>query len=165
MLNFYFSQFLTSLDKVQSSRYRRYKIIWHFIVPIFNFVEIAVRSKEKGDDTCKEIKKAVSNANVESMVLDLSSMKSVRSFVDEFKSKKLPLHVLLNNAGSHVVIMLKLFIVYSKGVLGTPHSKTEDGIEMQLGVNHIGNTKLSINLTKSNRSFFVDIAVVGYFKK
>ena len=31
-----------------------------------------------------------------------------------------------------------------QGVMNTPHSKTEDGIEMQLGVNHIGSATVEM---------------------
>src|SRR5690348_3272847 len=34
--------------------------------------------------------------HIETMLLDLSSFKSVRNFVDEFHKKKLPLHILVN---------------------------------------------------------------------
>ena len=37
--------------------------------------------------------------NVESMQLDLSSFRSTKEFVDTFKAKNLPLHLLINNAG------------------------------------------------------------------
>jgi hypothetical protein len=52
------------------------------------------------------------------MDLNLGSLKSVRSFVTEYKKKDLPLHILINNAG----------------VMNTPQGKTEDGFETQLGV-------------------------------
>ena len=37
--------------------------------------------------------------NVDSMQLDLSSFRSTKEFVNTFKAKNLPLHLLINNAG------------------------------------------------------------------
>ena len=37
--------------------------------------------------------------NVEFMSLDLSSLQSVKKFIEDFKQKGLPLHLLINNAG------------------------------------------------------------------
>lgn len=37
--------------------------------------------------------------NVESMQLNLSSFRSTKEFLDAFKAKNLPLHLLINNAG------------------------------------------------------------------
>lgn len=59
---------------------------------------------------------------------DLGSLKSVREFVKLFKSEQEKLHVLVNNAG----------------VMRTPKdSKTREGFEMQLGVNHLGHFLLT----------------------
>ena len=37
--------------------------------------------------------------NVEFMSLDLSSLQSVKKFIEDYKQKGLPLHLLINNAG------------------------------------------------------------------
>ena len=37
--------------------------------------------------------------NVEFMSLDLASLQSVRKFIEDYKQKELPLHLLINNAG------------------------------------------------------------------
>ena len=65
--------------------------------------------------------------SVEFMELDLGSLNSVRKFVMSFKKKGLPLHILVNNAG----IMLP------------PYGTTEDGFELQLGINHLGHFALT----------------------
>jgi len=62
-------------------------------------VVLTSRSKEKGEAAIALIKKSVPNANLETMVLDCSSFKSVRAFSDAYKSKYDKLDVLLNNAG------------------------------------------------------------------
>lgn len=56
------------------------------------------------------------------MELDLGSLGSVQKFVNEFKKKELPLHILVNNAG----------------IMFPPYGTTEDGFERQFGVNHLG---------------------------
>ena len=58
-------------------------------------------------------------------MLDLSSLSSVRAFVDRWGRK--PLHILVNNAG----------------VMACPVSYTQDGFEMQIGTNHFGHYLLS----------------------
>mmetsp|Transcript_5141 Transcript_5141/g.7444 ORF Transcript_5141/g.7444 Transcript_5141/m.7444 type:complete len:335 (+) Transcript_5141:14-1018(+) len=63
-------------------------------------VVLTSRSKEKGEAAIAEIKKSVPNASVETMELDCSSFKSVRTFVEQYKAKyNNKLDVLLNNAG------------------------------------------------------------------
>ena len=59
---------------------------------------------------------------VEYMELDLGSLTSTRRFVTNFKKKSLPHHVLVNNAG----------------IMFPPYGTTEDGFELQFGVNHLG---------------------------
>ena len=57
------------------------------------------------------------------LITDIKLHRSIRQFVDEFHEKKLPLHVLINNAG----------------VMGMEtRQTTEDGFEAQIGVNHLG---------------------------
>ena len=56
------------------------------------------------------------------MELDLGSLGSVQKFVNEFKKKELPLHILVNNAG----------------IMFPPYGTTEDVFERQFGVNHLG---------------------------
>ncbi|KAJ5588116.1 hypothetical protein N7537_010794 [Penicillium hordei] len=58
---------------------------------------------------------------VQLLVLDLSSLASIRACAAEFLSQSQKLHVLIMNAG----------------VMATPESRTVDGFEMQLGVNHL----------------------------
>ncbi|KAL5333807.1 hypothetical protein BJX70DRAFT_45582 [Aspergillus crustosus] len=53
--------------------------------------------------------------------LDLSSLNSVRTCVEEFKSKSDKLNILIENAG----------------VMASPEGRTVDGFETHLGVNHV----------------------------
>ncbi|KAI7811501.1 dehydrogenase/reductase SDR family member on chromosome X precursor [Triplophysa rosa] len=64
---------------------------------------------------------------VEFMYLDLASLTSVRQFVQRYKAKGLPLHVLINNAG----IML------------VSERRTEEGFELHFGLNYLGHFLLT----------------------
>ncbi|XP_061667936.1 retinol dehydrogenase 14b [Syngnathoides biaculeatus] len=69
--------------------------------------------------------------------LDLASLTSVRKFCQEIQKEEPKIDVLVNNAG----------------VYQCPYAKTEDGFEMQLGVNHLGHfllTHLLLDLLKSS---------------
>jgi light-dependent protochlorophyllide reductase len=90
-------------------------------------VILACRSPEKASEAVALIKKATKKDNVEAMTVDLGSFKSIRSFVDEFHSKKLPLHILINNGG----------------IIADKQRKTEDGFESTFGVNHLGHFLLT----------------------
>lgn len=65
--------------------------------------------------------------SVEVMELNLNSFASVRQFVSMIKDKYDQLHGLVNNAG----------------VMNTPKEETEDGIETQFGINHLGHFLLT----------------------
>ena len=54
------------------------------------------RLKEEGQAVGKEI-------NVELMRLDLASLESTKNFIENFKQKNLPLHMLICNAGLAMV--------------------------------------------------------------
>ncbi|XP_013911736.1 PREDICTED: LOW QUALITY PROTEIN: retinol dehydrogenase 14-like [Thamnophis sirtalis] len=69
--------------------------------------------------------------------LDLASLRSVRSFCQQVLQEEPRLDVLINNAG----------------IFQCPYMKTEDGFEMQFGVNHLGHfllTNLLLSLLKSS---------------
>ena len=61
------------------------------------------------------------------MQLDLSSLRSVKSFAEEFINKGLPLHILVCNAGT----------------FGGAFSVTVDGVERHFAVNHLGHFYLA----------------------
>ncbi|XP_006269619.3 retinol dehydrogenase 14 [Alligator mississippiensis] len=69
--------------------------------------------------------------------LDLASLRSVRRFCHRVLQEEPRLDVLINNAG----------------IFQCPYMKTEDGFEMQFGVNHLGHfllTNLLLGLLKSS---------------
>ncbi|KAJ3104093.1 hypothetical protein HDU97_009542 [Phlyctochytrium planicorne] len=93
-------------------------------------VIMAVRSVKKAEEVLEEAKKKnpQDKLNVTIMEVDLSSLASVRNFAEAFTKLKLPLHILMNNAGVMAI---------DKFTLST------DGIEMQLHANHLGHFYLT----------------------
>lgn len=90
-------------------------------------VIIACRDTEKGNQAAEDIKEKVPEANIFVNHLDLGSFASVRKFSEEILKREPYIHILINNAG----------------VAGCPKSQTEDGFEMQFGVNHLGHFLLT----------------------
>ena len=62
-------------------------------------VIVAGRNKMKIDRAVDDIKRSSRNPEVVSRLLDVSSMKSVRSFAEEFRNSEQRLDILINNAG------------------------------------------------------------------
>jgi NAD(P)-dependent dehydrogenase (short-subunit alcohol dehydrogenase family) len=90
-------------------------------------VVMASRTMEKGEEAKAEIIKAVAQAKISVMELDLADLGSVRSFATAFRKKYKQLDVLLNNAG----------------IMMSPYFQTKDGFEAQLGTNHLGHFALT----------------------
>ncbi|CAI9726066.1 Hypothetical predicted protein [Octopus vulgaris] len=106
-------------------------------------VIIASRCKKHIQKAIDDIKKEQPDAVIEGFEVDLGSMKSVHKFAYEFKSRRLPLHILINNAA----------------VMYVPYKKTEDGLERHIAVNYMGHFLLSIlllpvlNMSGTNQLF------------
>ena len=62
----------------------------------YNILQAIQQLKEEGQTTGKEM-------NVELMRLDLASLESTKNFIENFKQKNLPLHMLICNAGLAMV--------------------------------------------------------------
>jgi len=90
-------------------------------------VILGCRDVKNAELVAQELIKVTKNSKVEVIPLDLASLASVRSFAERFKATKLPLHILIDNAG----------------VMATPKSLTTDGFELQFGVNHLGHFLLT----------------------
>ncbi|XP_007956759.1 E3 SUMO-protein ligase ZBED1 [Orycteropus afer afer] len=76
---------------------------------------------------------------VDFLYCDLASMSSIRHFVQEFKAKNIPVHVLVNNAG----------------VMMVPQRTTRDGFEEHFGLNYLGHfllTNLLLDTLKESGS-------------
>ncbi|KAM8977110.1 polyprenol dehydrogenase [Pelodytes ibericus] len=95
-------------------------------------VIIAGNSENEGNGAVKQIRQHTLNEKVEFLHCDLSSMKSIHTFVQKFKAKHLGLHVLVNNAG----------------VMLVPERKTVDGFEEHFGLNYLGHFLLTNLLLK-----------------
>jgi len=97
-------------------------------------VVMACRDMNLANKAAESIRTAQTiNTPLDVMRLDLSSLKSVRKFADEFKSRDWPLDILICNAA----------------VFGLPYQKSEDGIEMHFAVNHLGHFYLTQLLTET----------------
>nr|XP_018864942.2 retinol dehydrogenase 12 [Gorilla gorilla gorilla] len=90
-------------------------------------VYIACRDVLKGESAASEIRVDTKNSQVLVRKLDLSDTKSIRAFAEGFLAEEKQLHILINNAG----------------VMMCPYSKTADGFETHLGVNHLGHFLLT----------------------
>jgi NAD(P)-dependent dehydrogenase (short-subunit alcohol dehydrogenase family) len=93
-------------------------------------VVMAVRNTKKAETVVKEIKSEFPNAKIDIKKLDLNSLDSAKAFADSFANSYDRLDILINNAG----------------IMMCPYSKTEDGFEVQMGVNHLGHFALTGHL-------------------
>ncbi len=88
---------------------------------------LAYRSLEKARDAADRLRAAIPNATVAILPLDLADLESVRAFATRFRAEHSKLDLLILNAG----------------VMVAPESKTVQGFELQLGVNHLGHFALT----------------------
>ncbi|XP_055741532.1 retinol dehydrogenase 14-like [Salvelinus fontinalis] len=100
-------------------------------------VIMACRDQQMAEEAAQDIKKQAGPEHGEVVIkqLDLASLQSVRSFCEEILKEEQQVDVLINNAG----------------IYQCPYTKTEEGFEMQLGVNHLGHfllTHLLLDLLK-----------------
>ncbi|CAM9451672.1 unnamed protein product [Ectocarpus fasciculatus] len=91
-------------------------------------VVMGCRSADRGQRAREEILRAHPAAAVAVLPLDLASFKSIRRFADEFSQQYGRLDVLVNNAGIMALAEREL---------------TEDGLEAQVGTNHVGHFLLT----------------------
>eukprot|EP00002_Diphylleia_rotans_P015702 TRINITY_DN3043_c0_g1_i1.p1 TRINITY_DN3043_c0_g1~~TRINITY_DN3043_c0_g1_i1.p1 ORF type:complete len:332 (+),score=84.12 TRINITY_DN3043_c0_g1_i1:50-1045(+) len=115
-------------------------------------VIIACRTESKAKEAIANIKKEIPSAEVEFMRLDLSSLESVRKFATEFTQRKLPLHLLVNNAGglSHI------------------RYETEDGYEQMYQANYLSHyllTHLLIPVMRQTKAEcrIINVSSVAHF--
>jgi NAD(P)-dependent dehydrogenase (short-subunit alcohol dehydrogenase family) len=92
-------------------------------------VLLGCRSEEKANDAIRRIHRAQPNADLAWVPLDLTSLKSVE-YAAEIVKREARLDVLVNNAG----------------VMIPPKTLTQDGFELQFGVNHLGHFALTGHL-------------------
>ncbi|KAL6060917.1 Dehydrogenase reductase SDR member 13, variant 2 [Balamuthia mandrillaris] len=100
-------------------------------------VILACRSPQRGAEAVERIKNEVGEtANIESMILDLDSLRSIQDFAAEFEERNIALHCLILNAG----VM---------PVFPTSRTETKDGFERCFGVNYLGHFLLTLLLMPS----------------
>ncbi len=83
---------------------------------------LACRNQEKTQTAMERVRQDSPDAQLEFLPLDLADLASVRKCVAGFQERFDRLDLLINNAG----------------VMIPPYSKTKDGFELQIGVNHLG---------------------------
>jgi len=93
-------------------------------------VLLACRNIAKAESAVASIRKVVPAASVRFMRLDLSDLASVEAFTNNFRREHDRLDLLVNNAG----------------LMAVDESRTVDGFETQLGVNHLGHFALTARL-------------------
>jgi len=93
-------------------------------------VIMACRDLEKGQQARQMIMETGADAEPEVWHLDLASLDSVKGFALKYEGSGYPLDLLINNAG----------------LMAIPLNRTEEGFEMQFGVNHLGHFALSARL-------------------
>ncbi|GFS26557.1 retinol dehydrogenase 14 [Elysia marginata] len=91
---------------------------------------LACRTFSSAKETVKEIQGATGNGEIVAKELNLASLDSIHKFCKEILVEEEKIDVLLNNAG----------------LFQCPYRKTEDGFEMQMGVNHLGHFALTLLL-------------------
>ena len=88
---------------------------------------MACRNPDKAEKARQEILNAVPDADVAVRILDLSSLDSVRQFATAIENEFPVIDTLINNAG----------------VMPMHQEHTQDGFEMQFGVNYLGHFLLT----------------------
>uniref|UniRef100_A0A3Q3VYA9 Dehydrogenase/reductase (SDR family) X-linked n=1 Tax=Mola mola TaxID=94237 RepID=A0A3Q3VYA9_MOLML len=96
-------------------------------------VIIAGNEKDEGKLAVGMIQQEDYKGKAEFMYLDLTSMKSVRQFAQTFRDRGLPLHILVNNAGTMLV----------------PERQTEDGFEFHFTSGRPGRCSRIVNMSSA----------------
>lgn len=89
-----------------------------------------VRDEAKGKAAVASIRESVPDAEIEIAVLDLSDLDSVRRGADDIAKRFSRIDRLINNAG----------------VMACPLGRTTEGLDTQLGTNHLGHFVLTARL-------------------
>ena len=89
-----------------------------------------VRDEAKGQSAAEEIRKNVPNADIELAVLDLFDLESVRRGADDIAERFSSIDRLINNGG----------------VMACPLGRSAQGLDTQLGTNHLGHFVLTARL-------------------
>jgi len=111
-------------------------------------VIMACRNVEKAEAAAQGLR--AGKGSVEVRQLDLASLASIRQFSEQLLADRIELDGLLNNAG----------------LMALDQSRTEDGFETQIGVNHLGHFALTglllPSLMKRPNSRIVNVSSLGH---
>ena len=117
---------------------------------------IGCRNVERGQNAAEELnndKRVKGNGKVIFKQLDLASFESIRKFADEINNEEEVIDILVNNAGLAMTVQ----------------QKTQDGFEIQFGVNHLGHfllTLLLLDKLKQSKSIarIINVSSAIYFQ-
>ena len=93
-------------------------------------VVMTARNQEKAAAAVEDIRATVGEPSLELIALDLASQAAVREAAEKILAAHDKIDLLVNNAG----------------VMGIPEQRTEDGFEMQFGVDHLAHYALTVLL-------------------
>ena len=99
-------------------------------------VTMVSRNSDKLDAAADRIRTSVPTSDLQTGLVDLADLSSIRSYAEEYLQEDAPIDVLINNAG----------------VMACPFMTTKDGFEMQFGTNHLGHFLLTNLLMPAIRS-------------
>ena len=88
---------------------------------------MACRNVNRGEEARKSIENELNWSDLSVLKLDLADLSSVREFTRTFIDREERLDILINNAG----------------LMAVPYQLTNDGFEMQFGVNYLGHFALT----------------------
>lgn len=115
-------------------------------------VILACRNLQNAADAIEKLKNTGGKGTLEPALLNLANLASVKQFAEDFLSKHEKLDLLINNAG----------------VMIPPASKTDDGYELQFGVNFLGHFALTGHLypilNATNGSRIVTLSSMAYLR-
>lgn len=113
-------------------------------------VVMAARNQEKARGAFQLVKEAHPDASIEIVELDLGSLASVEKAAKTITTGHPVVDILVNNAG----------------LMALPERRTEDGFEMQFGVNHLGHwaltSRLMPNLLAADAARIVNVTSMAH---
>lgn len=93
-------------------------------------VVLAARNQKRAAEAVEQIRATATDAKLTIVELDLGSLDSVKTAAEQILAAYETIDLLVNNAG----------------VMGIPERRTDDGFEMQFGVDHLGHFALTARL-------------------
>lgn len=112
-------------------------------------VVLACRNPDRAEQAAERIAQRVPGATIDTAALDLASLASIRAAAEAIRDRYDRIDLLINNAGV-------------TGLSGT----TEDGFEIQFGINHLGHFALTglllDRITASDAGRVVTVSSIGH---